>query len=187
MYLRTNNSKHGPAGSPYYVGKGKGNRAFEKVNRCGCKTPADSSRIVFAAKNMNEKDAFQLEMLLIHFYGRVDKNTGCLRNLSDGGKGGQGIVVSEATRAKQAASAKARCARGFMPPCRKGQAMPASFATEMRRRLKGKPTPMAGLPAWNKGKKCPGLCDWRIGTHLSESHRKNLSLSHFGKHNATHS
>ena len=40
---------------------------------------------------LNEADAFQLEILLIHFYGRVDKKTGCLHNCTDGGDGMVGV------------------------------------------------------------------------------------------------
>ena len=41
---------------------------------------------------MNEADAFQLEILLIYQYGRIDLGTGCLRNLTNGGDGVSGII-----------------------------------------------------------------------------------------------
>ena len=93
MYLRSNDSRNGKKGTPYYVGKGKGMRAFDKHHRC--KPPSDSSLIIFMARHLSECDAHQLEMLLIHVYGRIDNKTGCLANLTDGGEGQHGRIVSE--------------------------------------------------------------------------------------------
>lgn len=83
-YLREIDSKNGKIGSPYYIGKGCGKRAFS--SRRVIPKPKNKSNIQFLAENMNEVDAFQLEMLLIHLYGRIDLKTGCLRNMSDGGE-----------------------------------------------------------------------------------------------------
>jgi NUMOD3 motif len=87
-YLRARDSKNGAAGSPYYVGKGKGKRMFDKNHRC--KPPSDVANIVVVSHSMSEWDAHQLEMLLIYVYGRIDKGTGCLANLTDGGEGQMG-------------------------------------------------------------------------------------------------
>jgi hypothetical protein len=77
-------------GTPYYVGKGKGNRGFRngnhKVNR-----PADPIRII-AQECLSENDAFEIEKFLIAYYGRLDLGTGCLRNLTDGGEGPSGLI-----------------------------------------------------------------------------------------------
>ena len=90
-------------GSPYYVGKGKGNRAWKKSGR-RCPPPADSSRIVIVKESLTETEAFDEERLLIACYGRKDKGTGCLRNLTDGGDGVSGWIPSEETKAKQSAA-----------------------------------------------------------------------------------
>jgi hypothetical protein len=90
MYLRANNSEHGIAGTPYYVGKGRGDRAYS-TNRKITRRPTDLSRIVFVATGLKEPDAFQLEMLLIYIHGRIDLGTGCLRNKTDGGEGQHGV------------------------------------------------------------------------------------------------
>jgi hypothetical protein len=89
QYLRSNNSEHGAVGSPYYVGKGRDHRAWDKDHRV--KPPSDLANIVMVAENMSEPDAFQLEMLLIHTHGRIDNRTGCLANLTDGGQGQHGV------------------------------------------------------------------------------------------------
>jgi hypothetical protein len=93
-------------GSPYYIGKGQKNRAYAKKRHTP--PPSDSNNIVFVSTEMSEPDAFQLEMLLIHLHGRIDKGTGCLRNFTDGGEGQSGRnswnkgktgIYSEATKA----------------------------------------------------------------------------------------
>src|SRR5271157_4888822 len=81
-------------GSPYYVGKGTGSRAFRK----GC--PPHERIIV--QDWPSEDDAFEGEKMLIAYYGRKDQGTGCLRNLTDGGEGGSGI--SEETRRRRSDS-----------------------------------------------------------------------------------
>ncbi len=89
-------------GTPYYVGKGKGSRAF----RSGCPVIAvveeyieepDKNRIIIQ-EHPSEVDAFQAEIFLIVYYGRKDLGKGCLRNLTDGGEGV--VNVSEETRSK---------------------------------------------------------------------------------------
>ena len=72
-------------GTPYYVGKGKGRRAFTK-NKHGVKCPNDEQRIL-VQEFPDESTAFAAEMFLISFYGRKDLKTGCLRNLTAGGEG----------------------------------------------------------------------------------------------------
>jgi len=78
MWLRDN-------GTPYYVGKGQGKRAFRK----GC---PPRERIIIQ-EWPSEREALDAEVLLIAIYGRIDVGTGILRNLSDGGDGvGSGSI-----------------------------------------------------------------------------------------------
>jgi len=99
-YLRTD-------GTPYYIGKGKGRRAFLKHHH-SCAVPKDKSRIVFLANNLTEQSAFDLEINLIRSYGRKDIGTGILRNMTDGGEGTSGAVLSIETRRKISESMKGR-------------------------------------------------------------------------------
>ena len=71
-------------GTPYYAGKGHGNRAFERDNHRFC-PPADPENIL-VQEWPDETGAFEGEKLLIAIYGRKDNGTGCLRNLTDGGE-----------------------------------------------------------------------------------------------------
>lgn len=82
-YLRTD-------GSPYYIGKGRGRRAFDKNH--SVPVPSDTSRIVFLETKLTSVGALALERRYIRWYGRKDNNTGILRNLTDGGEGGTGVV-----------------------------------------------------------------------------------------------
>jgi hypothetical protein len=78
-------------GTPYYVGKGKGDRAFKKNRRF---KPNDTSRISIIAESLTETEAFSLERALIEKYGRKDNNTGILRNKTDGGEGATNTSLS---------------------------------------------------------------------------------------------
>lgn len=77
-YLKTD-------GSPYYIGKGKNNRAYLQ-NRHFVQIPKDRKNIKFVAKNLIETDALAFEKLLISKLGRLDIGTGILENKSEGGR-----------------------------------------------------------------------------------------------------
>jgi len=83
--------------TPYYIGKGEGNRAYKNQNR-NCPVPKDRNRIIFLKKNITEDEAFKHETYLIAVLGRKDLGTGILRNLTDGGEGASGAVRTKEMR-----------------------------------------------------------------------------------------
>ena len=78
--------------SPYYIGKGKDDRAWHRSKHERIHLPKDKSRIVIVEENLSEEQAFQLEIELIKHYGRKDLSTGILHNLTNGGEGSAGAV-----------------------------------------------------------------------------------------------
>jgi hypothetical protein len=70
-------------GTPYYIGKGQTNRAFDKRRRY---IPPTIDRIQIIKDNLTEQQAFDLEIKLIAKYGRKEFG-GILRNKTEGGEG----------------------------------------------------------------------------------------------------
>ena len=92
-------------GTPYYIGKGSGYRAWSKTR--SIHKPTDKSRIKILADGLTEEEAYSWEADLIALLGRKDIGTGCLRNTIDGGSGGcSGRILSAETRAKIGAANK---------------------------------------------------------------------------------
>jgi len=89
-YLRENRT-------PYYIGKGKGPRAYRSH---GWHEPPPIERILFLKQGLSEEEAHRHEVYMISVLGRKDKGTGILRNLTDGGEGFYGGSHSSETKEK---------------------------------------------------------------------------------------
>lgn len=85
LYLRENDTDNFPKGTPRYIGKGKGKRAWIKTRPIYQQTPLNDDNIIIIP-NLTEEQAFQMEIDLIKHHGRKDLNTGCLYNLTNGGE-----------------------------------------------------------------------------------------------------
>lgn len=97
-------------GTPFYVGKGKGDRYNKSLKMCKNKWKhniinkirknGDEPLVKIIADNLIESVAFKFEISLIAYYGRRDLGTGILVNMTDGGEGVSGIVRSNETKQK---------------------------------------------------------------------------------------
>lgn len=73
-------------GTPYYIGKGQKGRAFSTAH--SVHLPKNKNLIIFLEKNLSEVGALALERRYIRWYGKKIDGTGILRNIQDGGDGG---------------------------------------------------------------------------------------------------
>jgi hypothetical protein len=92
-YLRSKDSTtcNAAKGSPYYIGKGSGKRAWVK-HHGNIHRPIDDENIIIMETNLSEIGALALERRYIRWYGRKDNNTGVLINLTNGGDGVSGSI-----------------------------------------------------------------------------------------------
>lgn len=179
-YLRESNL------TPYYIGKGKDTRAWDKDH--SVVVPTDPNRIVILESNLTEIGALALERRMISWYGRKDLGTGILRNRTAGGDGAAGIIpwnkdvkigsyLSEQGRKKISVSNKG---------------IPKNHGDKVSAGLKGKPKSEdhkrklsdagKGKEPWNKGKTGVQVSS-RKGVKCSDEVRAKMSASHKGKRN----
>ncbi len=104
---------------PFYIGKGKGMRAYQHLCPCYLKrnthfhnklrhmlAKGAKPEIVFLYKNLSEQQAFEIEEIFISTYGRRDVGTGCLCNHTNGGEGSSGAKLSKATKQRMSKTRK---------------------------------------------------------------------------------
>ena len=108
-YLREHDSKTAKAGTPFYIGKGKGQRIYGKHKVA---IPSNKSNILLLAENLSDEKAKDYERALIWYFGRVDLGNGILRNLTEGGDSGpgrpKGCVVTDKHRNKLSTAKKGK-------------------------------------------------------------------------------
>jgi hypothetical protein len=145
-------------GLPFYIGKGKYNRAFSKKNRniYWKRTVKFGYKIDIILKNLSELEAFSWEIRLISLYKKYNL---CKCNLTSGGEGTSGVVYTD-ERKKQISL---RVSGTGNPMYGKTSAMKGKVHSE-KSKLK--------ISNANKGRKHPPM---------TIEHRQKISNFHKGK------
>jgi hypothetical protein len=151
-------------GTPYYIGKGKAGRITHSFHRIAI--PKEKERIIFLKKNLTDEEARKHEIYMIAILGRKDLGTGILRNMTDGGEGCAGRVLSEETKKKISQSHKGRkkseAHRKALSEAKLGKKITEDHRKNMSASLKGEKNPAYGKRWWTDGinsilsKECPG-------------------------------
>lgn len=142
---------------PFYIGVGTSpKRAYSKFARNNIwvkivKKAGYKVEIVF--DNISRKEALEKEKELIKKYGRIDKKTGILSNMTDGGDGGTGHIKSEELCKKMSELYKERIKKD------------RSMVEAMHRHNRGRP-----LSEETKRK----LSESKKGRKLTEEHKAKL-------------
>lgn len=182
---------NGLAGSPYYIGKGHGRRAFTKHGNVPL--PNDKSKIVILSDGLSEATAHAEEKRLIALHGRIDMGTGCLRNRTDGGEGQCGRIVSADDRIRQREYMLENPSR-WLPP----KSWTKEELEKRSQKMRGRKRPpfsdqwRENLSIAKKGRTVTGprkaaLLEVGSSTRFAVGHqvpteiRKKLSLAHRGK------
>lgn len=186
-YLRTKDL------TPYYIGKGKDDRAWQKSH--SVIVPKDLSRIIILESNLSELGAFAIERRMIRWYGRKDLGTGILHNRTDGGDGLAGIIPWN--KDLQTGSFLTESGRKKISKANMG--IKKEHGAKISASLKGKPKSAEhkkklsdagkGNTPWNKGltkadsKEIQQYSKSLEGRCFTEEHRAKLSEAHKGKAN----
>lgn len=88
----------------FYIGIGNTKRPRIKSDRSQFWkniTNKTEYEIQILKSDLTWEEACELEIILISYYGRIDNKTGILVNLTNGGMGGNGIIVSKKTKKLQ--------------------------------------------------------------------------------------
>jgi hypothetical protein len=82
-------------GTPYYIGKGCGRRAFKGHHNVPV---PPKERVLFLKKHLTEEESLRHEVYMIFVFGRKNIGTGILWNFTDGGEGTSGRVWTDEQR-----------------------------------------------------------------------------------------
>ena len=178
--------------TPYYIGKGKGNRVYWRSKK-DIKPPKDKSRIIFLKKNLTEQEAFKHEIYMIAVFGRKDLGTGILHNRTDGGEGVSGRITSKETKIKLSEAKKGKTLtkehKAKLSEAKKGKTLTEEHKAKLSEALRGQKNHNFDKPlseetrrkiseAHKANKTIPPS---RKGSILSEEHKRKIGESNKGK------
>jgi hypothetical protein len=153
-------------GGIFYVGKGsiQGKDAYRRAhatksrNRWWVRTVAKHGLIVeIVAHAIDDVSAQEIEKRLIGEYGRADLGNGCLVNLTDGGDGSAGIILTEEARRRRSVNASRPRSPAWVASIRRsrkdggnggvvkqGDKLPENWRAAISRGVTGARNPMFG-------------------------------------------
>jgi len=151
-------------GTPYYIGKGKAGRITNTLHRIAI--PKQEERIIYLKKNLTDEEARKHEIYMIAILGRKDLGTGILRNMTDGGEGCAGRILSGETKKKLSEAHKGRVFteehKKKLSEAKMGRKKSDKWIEVMKGKHSGKENPAYGKRWWTNGiesklcKECPG-------------------------------
>jgi hypothetical protein len=186
-------------GTPYYIGKGQGKRAFgvggHRVN------PPKDKAYILIQMHPSERAALDAEIFFIAYYGRKDLHTGCLRNQTNGGDKGASGLSSEVRakmgvihlgnknslgrKASAETCAKISAAKLGKPAWNKDIPMSKEQKSKLSVINKGKPSPNIGrrasAEAVAKNRAAKQGNKYRLGKKASIETIAKLKASHLGQ------
>ena len=164
----------------FYIGKGHGKRAFNKNSRS--KFWKDTVKkygyiVDILEEGLTEEEAFEREIFYIQKIGRRDLGTGPLVNLTGGGDGIIGRIISEETKKLMSKKATGRThsqqTRKKISEFNKGKKLSEEHKIKISKGNKGK-----HIVSEEHRKK---LIECNTGKILSEESRRKISKANKGK------
>lgn len=164
------------SGEPFYVGKGRGNRAHSHASRNphwkNIVRKEDGCHVNLIAHDLDEEFALLLEVETIDKLRRIGAN---LANITSGGEGVSGLVHTKESRLKMSSSLKGRkLSKEHVAKCIKAK-MGHIVSDETRKKLS----------SIHSGRKMTEeqrlkLSLSKRGSRLSDSHKKAISKASLG-------
>lgn len=171
-----------PNGEPFYVGKGKGDRDTRAKSHNPyfmnviAKTSRDGAavKVVRWQEVLSEEDALALEIAYIRLFGRRNIRTGVLVNMTDGGDGASGAIMSDETLRRMRAVQSNRTPETLakMSAWQVGKPKSARHRSALSAAHKGKPLSQAHRIS---------LSAAGLGRVVSDETRAKISASNTGK------
>ena len=176
----------------FYVGIGKKGRAINKNSRSKYWKNIVYKygyEITILSDNLTWKQACDMEIYLIKYYGRRDLGEGNLVNMTDGGEGSIGVIRTAEWSAKISASKKGKKRSAETIAKLSGIKRSAETIAKLSAASKGRivsAETRAKISAGNKGKIVSKETGAKIsaakkGKKLSKEHIAKLSAAHTGK------